>query len=75
LEKERLNDAFTLLKEIELSNEFRTDRHFNSSCRIEADQSIKILFMLLQLEVLLRQGKTKELMLKTVSLKQRLGDV
>lgn len=75
LENDNIGQAQTILNEIEESNEFKNDPVFNSNCFIEADQSIKILFMLLQLEVLLKQNKTKSLMMKTIALKQRLGDV
>lgn len=75
LENNQLEKAAAIMTEIENSNEFKSDPVFNSNCFIEADQSIKILFLLLKLELLQKQDKPKELMLQTLSLKKRLGDI
>lgn len=72
---DNVETAKNLLKEIEESEEYKSDVIFNSNCFIEADQTVKLQFLMLQLELYSKLKDDKSLMLKTIALKNRLGDV
>jgi len=72
---DKIDIAKNLLEEIEQSSEYKNDPIFNSNCFIEADQTTKIQFLMLQLELSFKLQDHKSLMLKTIALKHRLGDI
>jgi len=75
LNKNDINKAQEIMNEIYNSKEYKEDKVFNSECEIDASQTLKILFLLQELEIYLRKNNIKQLLLRTIIVKKRIGEI